>query len=377
LAGNPDAVLRGSLDGQLLVAIGSADQGTSTMSSIEVFSRRWTAWEPQRLTGLGVIEAALLAEHLNQVGRLDLACHTALCLVAGALAASATASEQGELAAAAAGDLFEAYALELWDRCDDRLLQEFDLAGMSGPSSWLTYQVRCTRIGELLGLLALRLRAADDSRADEIAHWLVQFQTAQPGLAHPISDQYAVSVIPPFLALLAVDREAARGLIERTTVWLCDRHERGELGLAGPDAPPTEETEYLLGSAFDSIEHRSRRNSLIASALLDLCGAAELATLYADVYNDIAAVRLFPWIIRLADGPDQYLRTGLGNRLDPNVDFAENLTGDLASVAPHHQDAAGRELSDAGRAWDLLAASSALRDRWFWPALHSLTAATS
>ena len=61
----------------------------------------------------------------GQLGRLDLACHTALCLVAGALAASATASAQGEFAAAAAGDLFEAYALELRDRCDDRLLQEF------------------------------------------------------------------------------------------------------------------------------------------------------------------------------------------------------------------------------------------------------------
>jgi hypothetical protein len=51
LAGNPDAVLRGALDGQLLAAVGSADEGTATMASIEVFSRRWTAWEPQRLAG--------------------------------------------------------------------------------------------------------------------------------------------------------------------------------------------------------------------------------------------------------------------------------------------------------------------------------------
>jgi hypothetical protein len=88
-------------------------------------------------------------------------------------------------------------------------------------------------------------------------------------------------------------------------------------------------------------------------------------------------VRLYPWMLRLAEGPDQYLRTGLANLLDPNVDFAENLTEDLDEAAPHRTDAAGRELSDSGRAWDLLAASSALRDRWFWPALRSLSADTS
>jgi hypothetical protein len=374
LAGNPDAVLRGSLDGQLLTAVGSADEGTATMASIEVFSRRWTAWEPQRLAGLGVIEAALLAEHLKQERRLDLACHVAVCLVCGALAASAGASEEGEVAAAAAGALFEAYALELWEQCDDQLLRELDLAGLSGPSSWVTYQVRCTRIGELLGLLVLRLRAAGDSRADEIAKWLVRFRAAQPGLAHPISDQYAVSLIPTALALAATDRDSVHLLLERATVWLSDRHDREGLGLAGLDASATEEIEHLLGTPFDFISREPRRNSLIATALLDLSAALRLTDLYSDAFNDITAVRADPWILRLADGPDQYLRTGLANRLDPSVDFAEKLADDPDETAPHHTDAAGRELSGAGRAWDLLAVSSALRDRWFWPALRALSA---
>lgn len=373
LSGNPDAVLRGELDGQLLATVGSADEGTATMASLEIFSRRWTTWEPHRLAGLGVVEAALLAERLKRAGRVDLACHVALCLVSGALAASAGASPEGEVAAAAAGALFEAYALELWSRCDERLLREFDLAGLSGPSAWVSYRVRCTRIGELLGLLALRLRAAADARADEIASWLVKFRAAQPGIAHPISDQYAVSLVPTGLALAAADRAAARLLLERATVWLCERHERGELGLAGTDASPTEEIEYLLGTPFDSIAREPRRESLIASALLDLCAAVGINSLYSDVYNDIEAVRVHPWLLRLAEGPDQYLRTGLTNRLDPSVDFAEALPDDPDQAAPHHADAAGRELSDAGRAWDLLAVSSALRDRWFWPALRALS----
>ncbi len=49
--------------------------------------------------------------------------------------------------------------------------------------------------------------------------------------------------------------------------------------------------------------------------------------LYADVYNDIHAVKIHPQVLRLAEGPDEYIRTGLSNRLDPHVDFAEELAG--------------------------------------------------
>lgn len=372
LSGNPDAVLRGELDGQLLAAVGSADEGMATMASIELFSRRWTSWEPDRLAGLGVIEAALLGERLKHAGRLDLACHVGVCLVCGVLAASAGATAKGEIPSGAAGALFEAYALELWNECDERLFRELDLAGRSGPSSWVSYPVRATRIGELLGLLVLRLSTTSAALANEIADWLVQFRAAQPGIAHPISDQYAVSLIPTALSLASVDRDAARRFLERATVWLCDRHERGELGLAGADASPSEEIEYLLGTPFESIERAPRRESLIATALLDLCAALGLSDLYSDVYNDVEAVRLHAWVLRLAPGPDQYLGAGLANRLDPSVDFSESLPDDPDQAAPHHADTAGRELVRAGRAWDLLAVSSALRDRWFWKALRAV-----
>ncbi len=90
--------------------------------------------------------------------------------------------------------------------------------------------------------------------------------------------------------------------------------------------------------------------------------------LYADVYNDIHAVKIHPQVLRLAEGPDEYIRTGLSNRLDPHVDFAEELAG-TDPVAPHHRDAAGRTLTEGGRTWDLLAISTALRDRHFVRAL--------
>jgi len=124
LSDNPDAILRGSMDGRLLAALGSAAEGTATMASIEVFSRRWSSWEAERIFGLGVVEAALLAEHLVAHGRIDLAAHLALCLVRGAWASGA-----GETAADEAGELFEVYATQLWEEDADLMLDENFVAG--------------------------------------------------------------------------------------------------------------------------------------------------------------------------------------------------------------------------------------------------------
>jgi hypothetical protein len=119
------------------------------------------------------------------------------------------------------------------------------------------------------------------------------------------------------------------------------------------------------------VERQRRRSSLIATVLLDLCSTLRLSDLYADVYNDIQAVRIYPWVLRLADGPDQYLKTGLANRLDPHVDFSEEFDASK-EVAPHHRDAGGEQLCEQGRAWDLLAISAALRDRYFLGGIRSL-----
>ncbi len=105
--------------------------------------------------------------------------------------------------------------------------------------------------------------------------------------------------------------------------------------------------------------------------LLDLAAALGSTDLYGDIYNDVLAVRICPQVLRLADGPDQYSRTGNGNRIDPNVDFAESLA-DGEVVAPHHNDKAGESQVANGHAWDLLAIRSALRDRYYVRALASL-----
>lgn len=371
LVGNPDAILRGSLDGQLLAVLGSIEEKRTTLESLEIFSRRWTAWEPERLAGLGVVEAAVVCDRLRQAGRLDLACHLALCLLRGARAAAAGAHIP---AVDSAARLFETYARLLWKECDERLLSERGLVGYSQFSGWVSYPVRCLRIGELLGLLALRLRPYDRPSADEIADWLAEFVTAQPGIAHPVSDRYAVSLIPLVLAIADRHPAEAAELLKQAAIWICDAYARGQLGLAGVDAEASEEVARLLGNPYENVVLERRRGSVAATVVLDLCAALGLAELYADAYNDFEAVRLYPSVLRVAAGPDSFIRTGLANRLDPHVDFAEALACD-GNLASHHADTAGTEMVNSGAGWELLAISSALRDRHFVRAFAPLLTA--
>jgi hypothetical protein len=359
-------VLRGSVDGQLFGLIGAIDGGRADMDAVEVFSRRWMSWEPGRVAGLGIIEAALVCERLRNADRLDLACHLTLCAVRGAWASAGQDESKARLVADAATRLFTTYAELLWDACDDLLLSPNGLVGYSGFSAWITYPIRSVRLAELAALLALKVRAENPESTDAIANRLARFFQTQPGAARPISDRYAVSVVPAAALLVSTGhRERAIDLLRAATVWMCDRYERGELGLAEVGAPPEEEVARVLGTPFESVQFQRRQSSQLAGVLLDLTALLGLGELYADVRNDGLAVQLYPSVLVPADGPDMLSRTGLDNRLDVNPDYADELPRD-GQAAPHiRRDAAVPSAVPTDRWWDLLAISAALRDRHF------------
>jgi hypothetical protein len=375
LSGNGDAVLRGSMDGQLLGLIGAIDANEADMDAIERFSRRWTSWEPSRFAGLGILEAALLCERLKATERLDLACHVALCAVRGAWAAGAADPGDETTCAGvdAAGRLFETYARQVWSECDHRLLSESGLAGYSGFASWVTYQLRCVRIAEIVSLLALRARADEPDLAAEIASWLADFAEAQPGVARPIGDRYAVSVAPVAALLLADHRDTLEALLRKMTVWVCDRYEHDDLGLASVDAPAFEEVCRVVAGPFD-VGLTARQQSQVASVLLDVAATLDLRDVYADVRNDTLAVHLCPSVLLLADGPDQLSREGLGNWWDYNPDYADTIDG-TAPAAPHLDGGEPKLIVPDERWWDLLAISAALRDRHFSTAIRAAATA--
>ncbi len=363
------------MDGQLYGLLGAIAEHTADVDAIEVFSRRWMSWEPSRVAGLGIIETALLCESLKKTDRLDLACHVALCAVRGAWAAGAAVADEGAtLAADAAGGLFQIYADQLWAECDDRLLSEFGLAAYSGFAAWVTYPIRCTRLAELVALYALRIRQDDAALARDIAAWIARFVTAQPGTARPMGDRYAVSVVPIAALLVADHREVLEQLVRSITIWVCDRYEQDEPGLASVDAPAIEEVSRVLGGPLEHIQLPPRKQSQIASVLLDLAATLDLGEVYADVRNDTLAVGLIPSVLLAADGPDQLSRIGRENRWDFNPDYADVIDGSLPA-APHLTSEEPPGIIPAERWWDLLAASAALRDRMFPAAAKSAASA--
>jgi hypothetical protein len=359
-SGNADAVLRTSVDGQLLSLLGAVDDGSAEMDAIETFSRRWLSWEPSHIAGVGIVEASIVCERLRAAERLDLASHLALCAVrAGWVTADGT-----PVAAEAGRRLFNTYSRLLWAECDERLLREKGIVGYSGFSAWVTYQVRCLRVAEIVSLLALNSIEDDPALADEISEWIVKFVEAQPGLSRPLGDRYAVSVIPVVLLLARSYPDTATAVLRATAGWVCNRYERANLGLGDVEATPAEELTRILGAPFQHVTLPRRQTSQAAGVLLDLAALLEADGVYADVRNDVLAVGLYPSVLIPGEGTDWLSRTGLKNRWDFNPAYVDELTqGTL--VAPHLEFSDEAPPIPRERWWDGLAVSAAVRDRHF------------
>jgi hypothetical protein len=375
LSGGPGSVLAGSIDGQLLSFLGAISEQQTTMDKIEDFSRRWLSWEGRRVLGQGIIEAAICCERLRSMGRLDLACHLALSMVR-----AGVASPDGDKAAAdiaqAATETFDEYSRSLWDECTDDLLQPRALISDSGFGALVTYPIRCLRLAETLALFALKVAPAEPVLAREVGRWLGRFVDANPAAARPISDRYAVSLVPVVLTLALCDEASVASYLRRAAIWLCDRYERGELGLASTDASIGEEIARAFGSAFDAVGLHRRPFSQIAGVLLDVAALLHLDEVYADIRNDTLAVDLSVDVLITAS-PDQYLRNGFGNRWDHSPDYVDRLAPDTPA-APHLAEVTelARDLTYV-ESWNLLAVSAILRDRHFPAAILRLSESVS
>jgi hypothetical protein len=366
LSGNPDAVLRGSIDGALLTIMGAAERHQVDMATVERFARRWDAFPDERLPNLAIVEATLVAATLAKAERLDLACHAALCLAKAAWA-GASLRPSAAVAADAGRALFRLHAEALWLECDERLLDALSLARISGPSAWITYPVKCLRIAEILGLYGLLLDADVDGQGADIAEWLAGFRRAQPGTAHVVGDLYAVSVIPMALLLDRYKPQDAEDLLEEVTAWLCDQLEVGRGGLAGSNSTPDEEIERLFGTPLEHVQVTARRTrSLLAAVLLDLSLLLERPRLYADIRNDLEAVGAVPVLLACPDDAGQYSIVSDNNRWVANPPYPDALPLQAGREPTHlRSENEDRCLLRSNRSWDLLAVSSALRDRYF------------
>jgi hypothetical protein len=377
----PEAGLAGVSDGPILALAGAIDNRTITLTGLQQHSRAWLPPAPGTLTAATTtvtqrqvqlrrasIEAAVLVNRLRLHQRLDLAAMTALMLLRAAWCHHRANSTEPldvdarPVMAGAAVRLFAACAAELLDLVEPAAQDPHELLRRTSGSAlrFATYPVICSRIAEVLGLLALL--APDPSKtivpgADRAAAVVGTLLAKQPGCAHPVSDSFAVGILAPTLVLATRDIAAAAAFLERTAVWIADRYdETGDgIGLAAPLAEPDDEIAQLFSGPYEHGPQR-RRHSYLGTIVLDLAAALPgQDALYRDILNDFAAVDLVPQLLLANEEHAQWRPDGPGAQLFAPVQYRENRGEQPA--ADHHVEPLALPL------WDSIALASVVRNR--------------
>jgi len=372
----------GRTDGPLFALIGSIDEGSATDAALERFSRRWIAGGASPWAA--ILEAAVVSERVTSRDRLDQACNVALGVIRAAWARGHGARPPAPALQEMANLgrlLFRTYASSLWSRGAPSLPDAETLVrDHDEPAGYVTYPVRCIKYVEAISLLGLspELSGAEAiPSATEIPRHVAECVRNHPGCAHPVSDRWAVSIVPIALTFAQLGEIGLLGeYLLAITKWLADRYDKGHRGLANPTAEPLEEVEYLLANAFPAAERRVRRSeSYIATVVLDVAALFDLRDVYRTARNEFLAVGALPCVLESRDDESQYRIDDPSLSFEPNAPYADERPDDLTAVAPHYpRQLPRRYLQEISRSWDHLAVSAFLRDRHFLSAITDLKA---
>lgn len=369
--------------GQFYVLYGRVLQGDFSERDIEKHSRRWldkSLADSQRLLG-SAIEAEILASRLRRQGFLYEAVHAYLTVLRAVLYSlyAATVPDQVKQSL----QIYEQVMTKLLLACRTYVSEvqvqwtaaEKDLVRLvSGPPPMMEYLVHAARVLEIAG--CLYFLEPDSSEKHAVASFIADLIQHEPGCAHTPSDRYSVSLVFPILAL-AHDGQAsaARDLLRRAVVWLCDRYEEGD-GIAPLEADPFGEITSLFGYRYEFAPPARIGGSFAASVICDLAAFLGDPELYSDVVNDVKASNIFPqyWQVPNSDGLFQIQASDVISY--PNIEYEDKI-GEFRAYeyAEHirHEPQAFRiaELVDP---LGLMGVMLLLRDRYFPTLWLSLTA---
>lgn len=365
----PEIGLAGEPDPTLLGAIAAIHEGSFDESSLARLSRGWA-----RRTGdhaglwRTALSALVIAHRLARFARRDLAALTGLHLVRAAWARAETIdSPPGEvLGVADAGQgLFKFHSWNLL--AEVRTLPAPSprlLTSSYGPAEYVAYPVRCQRLLELFGLLGLC--QTDPALRAEIAGTCATLIQEEPGASHPISDHWAVCIPPAAILIHGKDPELTARWLEEISVWVVNHYDHGGAGLAGPWSDPSEEISLAFGSALPDRPSPPLRESILCSVLLDVAAALELQEAYDAIVNEVMAARIYPSVVECDDRSGLFLEDSDGVHLEPWVRYDGHYSDqDGWQSSPPHRRTTTFSLIRIGRAWDLLAVCSVMRDRCF------------
>ncbi|MBL8110684.1 MAG: hypothetical protein JNJ96_13555 [Anaerolineales bacterium] len=208
---------------------------------------------------------------------------------------------------------------------DSWLTSERNLVKLTNNSgNIITYPIYCARILEIAGFLYFL--EEDPSERKNITDFIADFISREPGSLHIPSDNYAISLVLPILALARSNKtETAEAALRESVVWLINRYQDG-LGLAPFKATAEEEVNFLLGYPFEAIKINSSNDSFLATTLIDLIASLNFSQLYLDTVNDIKAINLFPQYWQIPDTEALFCLDSEDIVNYPNIEFVEMPT---------------------------------------------------
>jgi len=358
---------------------GKALEGHISQREIEEHSRQWldeAILRDKRLL-CSAIESNVFATQCQAKGLIYEAISSHLTLIRTIMHQIHMANEHAEveqlcevysLAISNLKEILKQYLAEskaLWDKSGNNLCSI-----IPGPNSIIMYSIHCARIMEVAGILYFL--EVEQSERDAVISFLGSFMSQEPGCAHIPSDYYAVSLVVPVLSLCSSShRNIAEELLQRSAVWLCDRYQDG-FGLADISAEPYDEIATLFGYPFDFMRVRPRKSSFAASVICDLAAFVAKADLYANIVNDIKAVKIFPQYWQVPNTTSLFILEGEDIINYPNIDYSDNyLPFESFTFADHiKNESRSFTITDITGPLGLLLMMLLLRDRYFptlWP----------
>jgi hypothetical protein len=308
----------------------------------------------------------MLAQEASTAGREDLAAQLAYHLIRSTWEVPAV--EDAEARRSVARALLRQVAHRSWDEV--RNLSADDLVGQTlrgspGFAAFATHPVKIARLCEILsmgGLLSLSESGAartDDNLAAEfdapaVAGWLKALVETTPGVSHPVSDDYAFSLLVTCVFLHASGHEV-EPLLREAAIWLLDRVEYAD-GIAEAGVTPNEIVRVLLGSPYKRLRKGGRKDCYGLTVIVDLARVFGLADLFADLVHDLDAVEAYASIVR-GYPPNQA-------NFIARLSYADHPRQVDGLVAAHYEDGVDSMPTAANRAWfDVAATWATLRDR--------------
>jgi len=334
--------------------LGRLGQGAGSRLDLRGYTRAW--FQP----GLGpaerwgnVLTGAMLAKEAAAHGREDLAAQVAFLLLRVAWENPPEADGPDRTELAVARRLFSAHAAEFWEAVKTEDPLDLTTRYETGLDAFVTHPLRAARLCEQLCLFGVLAHTeGEDALAGEIAAYVDAFLGASPGAAHPVSDEWAFSLLVTVVLLaLTGHRDTARSTLRTAAVWLLDRVEHGH-GIVRAGEPASAAVRQLLGPAYPHLKLGHEPTAYALSVVLDLAHLCGFDDLYADLLSDLDVVGAMASIVveRSPGDAELVARLAYSNEVDP--------------VAVHHGvPAESTPPGAAGVLFDCIAAWATTRDR--------------